>query len=137
MASAADAKRVSADLREFYRTSVSGHLCSITVGLDLVITKEPYSRVRILFDGPPGAPTHTCRVDVSPTTCRPADRCRCSERDLRLGAGATTVLPERKNNPHSGGGHPRVELTHWKTRMDDTEAEIELNVTTGSWPKLN
>jgi hypothetical protein len=126
MATAANAKRVAADLREVGQTHVRGALTEVTMGLDLVIEKEPYNRVRILFDGPPGGQTHTCRVDVWP---QPVDRrivVGALERDLGLGAGASTVLPERRNDPHSGGGHPRIELTHWKTRLDAAEAQIEL-----------
>jgi hypothetical protein len=138
MATAADAKRVAADVREVGQTHVRGTLTEITMGLDLVIEKDPYSRVRILFDGPPGGQTHTCRVDVSPEPVDARIALAALERDLGLGAGVSTVLPERRNNPHSGGGHPRIELTHWKTHLDDAEAEIELRVTADSphWPSL-
>lgn len=132
MASAADAKRVAADLQEFYRTTVNGSLSSIARGLDLVIAHEPYSRVRILFDGHPGGPTHTCRVDVWPQPVDTRIVIAAIERDLGLGPGSSTVVPERRHNPHWGGGHPRIELTHWKTRLDDTEAEIELRATADS-----
>ncbi len=132
MATAADAKRVAADLREVGQTHVRGALAERTMGLDLVIKKEPYSRVRILFDGPPGGPTDTCRVDVWPEPVDLRIVLAALERDLGLGPGVSTVLPERRHNPHSGGGHPRIELTRWKTRLDDTEAEIELRTTTDS-----
>ena len=129
MASAADAKVVAADLREFSRTYVNGSVSSITKGLDLVIRNEPYSRVRILLDGPPGARTDTCRVDVWPQSVDTRIVIAALERDLGLGPGVSTVLPELRPHPHWGGGRSRTELTLWKTRVDNTEAEIELRAT--------
>ena len=138
MASAADPKRVSADvLREFFRNSAGGSAW-ITKGLDLVIAEKPYSRVRVLFDEPPGAPTRTCTADVTPTLIDKQRVVAMLERDLGLGAGTSTVLPEIK--PRVGGSprgpRPKTDLTRWLTRMDGTEAEIELRLPEGMTPRL-
>jgi hypothetical protein len=129
IASAADPKRVSAKLHDFYWNSAGWK----TKGLDLVITKEPYSRVRVLFDEPPGYP-RTCRVDVTPALIDKQVVLATLERDLSLGSGTSTVLPEIK--PREGGSprgpRPKTELTVWKARLDGSEGEIEFRVPLGA-----
>jgi hypothetical protein len=136
MASAADAKRVP-DLHDFYRNSGGGSGW-ITKGRDLVITKEPYSRVRVLFDEPPGARTRTCTADVTPTLIDKQLVLASLERDLGLGAGTSTVLPEV--TPKVGGSprgpRPKTDLTLWQARVDGTEAEIEFRLAEGGAPRL-
>ena len=136
MASAADAKRVP-DLHDFYRNSAK-EAGWTTKGRDLVITKEPYDRVRILFDEPPNTLTRTCSVDVTPTLVDKQLVLASLERDLGLGAGTSTVLPEV--TPRVGGSprgpRPKTDLTVWQTRVDDTEAEIEFRLAQGAAPRL-
>jgi hypothetical protein len=138
MASAADPKRVSAGvLREYFRNSGGGSPW-ITKGLDVVITKTPYSSVRVLFDEPPGAPARTCTADVFPPLIDKQRVVAMLEHDLGLGAGTSTVLPEI--TPKVGGSprgpRPETDLTVWQTRMDNTEAEVEFRVPEGQIPKL-
>jgi hypothetical protein len=137
MASAADPKRAPAGLREIYRNSAKG-VVWMTKGVDLVIAEKPYSRVRVLFDEPPGAPARTCTADVTPTLIDKQRVAAMLERDLGLGAGASTVLPEVK--PKVGGSprgpRPKTELTLWQTRLDGIEAEIELRLPEGFTPRL-
>jgi hypothetical protein len=138
IASAADSKRVSSNvLREFFRTSAGG-AAWITMGLDVVIAENPYSRVRVLFDEPPDARTRTCTADVTPTFIDKQRIVAMLERDLALGAGTSTVLPEIK--PKAGGSpqgpRPKTDLTLWQTRVDGTDAEIELRLPEGMTPRL-
>ena len=136
MASAADPKRVSAELHEFYRTG-AGRSAWTTKGLDLVITKEPYNRVRVLFDEPPGYP-RTCSADVTPTLIDKQVVIASLERDLGLGAGTSTVLPEI--TPKVGGSprgpRPKTDLTLWQTTVNNTKAEIEFRLAEGGAPRL-
>jgi hypothetical protein len=137
MASAADPKRVSADVREFFRNSAGGSAWT-TKGLDVVIAETPYSRVRVLFDEPPGAPTRTCSADVTPTLIDKQRVVAMLERDLGLGAGISTLLPEIK--PKVGGSprgpSPKTDLIRWQARLDGTEAEIEFRLPEGMTPRL-
>jgi hypothetical protein len=136
IASAADPKRVSG-LQVFYRNSDRGVEWT-TKGLDVVIGKEPYSRVRVLFDQRPGASTRACSADVTPTGVDAPVVLAALERDLALGAGTSTVLPEIKPKPGGSphGPRPRTDLTVWKTRMDGRPAEVELRLAEGRAPRL-
>ena len=136
MASAADPKRVSG-LQDFYRNSDRGTEWT-TKGLDVVIAKEPYSRVRVLFDQRPGASTRACSADVTPTAVDKQVILAGLQRDLALGAGTSTVLPEIKPKPggSSHGPRPRTDLTVWKMRLHGTEAEVEFRLAEGMAPRL-